>query len=259
MRLVALQGTSSRIDAYNIEDNTPKDRDAIITETRSNATSLYDLASRWVPFSLYENGVAAKSIRHLESKAALGDEMFENTKTSLDEQMNEFKELISAEAAQFATTVFTEAFEQEAKDMACAGAHWLYATIALAFLTSVTAIIFAFCLQPPEDAVLSVVIQQVGSKFVILGILIGATLWCGRNYRARMHQSVTTKHRQLSMQTIKAFHQTVDNQEVKDAVVLEAARAIYSNVQTGLVDGRQQDQSSRVIEIARAFTPKLTQ
>ena len=68
-----------------------------------------------------------------------------------------------------------------------------------------------------------------------------------------MHLANVNKHRAVSLQTLQAFHKAAEDPAVKDAVVLEAARAVYENVPSGYI-GRQateQGGNGRMLEVVR--------
>jgi hypothetical protein len=101
------------------------------------------------------------------------------------------------------------------------------------------------------------IIQKIGTKLFVLGTLFTATLWCGRMYKATMHQSATYRHRGLSIQTLEAFHHSAADPTAKDAVVMEAARAVFGSTPTGLISegGAGSDPATRIIEVTKSFTP----
>ena len=61
------------------------------------------------------------------------------------------------------------------------------------------------------------------------------------------------KHRAISLQTLQAFHKSADDPAAKDAVVLEAARAVYENFPTGYIarQASQQVGAARTLEIIK--------
>jgi hypothetical protein len=99
--------------------------------------------------------------------------------------------------------------------------------------------------------------QKLGTKLAILGILISGTFWCGKIYKALMHQSTVNKHRALGIQTLQAFSAAVEETSMKDAVVLEAARSVFGNVATGYIDNSSSTESDiKVFEVAKNLIPK---
>lgn len=99
-------------------------------------------------------------------------------------------------------------------------------------------------------------VQKLSTKLFILALLITATVWCGRNYKALRHLATINRHRSLSIRTLQAFaHAATDNQ-AKDAVLMEATRAVFGNVPTGFIDGGGSDGDLKVVEIARSVIPR---
>jgi len=99
--------------------------------------------------------------------------------------------------------------------------------------------------------------QKVASKFIILSILLTASLWCGKIYKALMHQSAVNKHRALSLQTFQAFSAAASDTQTKDAVLIETTPSIFSQCVTGYVDAASAaDSDARVIEIVKSIFPK---
>lgn len=100
--------------------------------------------------------------------------------------------------------------------------------------------------------------MKLTTKFMFLALLISATFWCGRIYKATLHQAAQYRHRALGIQTIQAFVAAAKDPAVKDGVVLEAARAIYGNTGTGLVDENGAGSSdSRIIEVVKNLMPGI--
>ena len=257
------------IDQFNIQHpNSSRTHENLVNTARDRAEKLYTHVATWLPFLAHQDAGIDQHIQQITESAQEAKDILAAAETfhkEMTEKINVRVEEIDStmtvvreKAIAAGTGVFTEDFKKEADRLTCNGIKWLIATGAFAFATVSTAIVFAFCLQPPSDIDTGGMLQVVGSKIVLLGILFGTTIWCGRIYRSQMHQAATNKHRALSIQTVQAFHHASVDPTVKDAVVLEAARAIYAHVPIGLVDVAQQDQSSKIIEITKAIVPKST-
>ena len=258
------------IDEFNLQDrgDLSRHRDQLASAARDKAEDLYTHVATWLPFLAHQDAGTVQHIQQITESAQKAKDILAAAETfnkEMTEEINVKVEEIDStmtvvreKAIAAGTGAFTKDFKEEADRLTCNGIKWLIATGAFASATVGTAIVFAFCLQPPSDVDTGGMLQLVGSKIVLLGILFGATIWCGRIYRSQMHQAATNRHRALSIQTVQAFHHASADPTVKDAVVLEAARAIYANVPIGLVDDGQQDQSSKIIEITKAIVPKST-
>lgn len=95
-------------------------------------------------------------------------------------------------------------------------------------------------------------IQIVLIKTLIVGFLVFAGLTCIRMFRAERHLAVVNRHRDLALRTFETFVGGTHADDVKDAVLLEATRAIFSHADTGMLGGSQrQSDSSSIMEIVR--------
>ena len=152
--------------------------------------------------------------------------------------------------------MFTQDFDREATKLSDNARKWLVAAAVLGSATFVMAVLTWFWTQAGLDS--GQIWQKVASKFIVLSILVTATLWCGRIYKALMHQSATNRHRALSLQTFQAFSSAASDVQTKDAVLLETTRSIFSQCMTGYVDSASAslDSEARVIEIVKSIVQK---
>ncbi|WP_204348685.1 hypothetical protein, partial [Serratia marcescens] len=74
------------------------------------------------------------------------------------------------------------------------------------------------------------------SKFFLLSVLIGATIWFGRTYRALKHLETINRHRANSLRTFQAFVKAASTDQIRDSVLVEAARSIFMIAPTGYVE-----------------------
>jgi hypothetical protein len=97
------------------------------------------------------------------------------------------------------------------------------------------------------------IIQKSAARLAVLAIFFAGTLWCGKIYKALLHQAAINRHRALSIQTFQAFSHAAADDGTKDAVLLEATRAVFGNVPTGFLDGATGGGTSgmQILEIAR--------
>lgn len=72
-----------------------------------------------------------------------------------------------------------------------------------------------------------------------------------------MHQSAVYRHRGLSIRTLQAFVAAVSDVQVKDAVVLEATRAVFGNSATGYINpqGSSGEHDVKILEMAKCIVP----
>ncbi len=94
-------------------------------------------------------------------------------------------------------------------------------------------------------------------RLFILSLLTYATSWSGRMSLSNHHASAVNRHRSNSSRTIEAFRDSATNPAIKDAVVLEAAKAVFENVPTGYLDKPNDVPSgtTKTIELLRTLGP----
>ena len=100
--------------------------------------------------------------------------------------------------------------------------------------------------------------QDIAAKLIILSVLVTASTWCGRNYRALKHLSVLNRHKALSLRTMQAFVAAAGDDSTKSAVLLETTRTIFSAGVTGYIDTKDGGDEStlKVVEIAKTLGTK---
>lgn len=249
-----------QIEKFTIEQpNAPGTRDELVSQIHQTADSLYTAASPWIPFLAYQKGDVTQNIERLSASVIKANEIVEEAKGDIEKKTNEIEDIIikAREASAAAgAAVFTQDFNEESDTLSKKATHWLIAAAAFGFATILVAVLTWFWTQAGLDT--GQMWQKVASKVVILSILITATLWCGRVYKALMHQSAMNRHRALSLQTFQAFTAAASDLHTKDAVLLEAARAIFALCATGYVESgaASADSESRVIEIVKSIVPK---
>lgn len=161
------------------------------------------------------------------------------------------RESAKGAAAKAGAAVFTDSFKASAARDQRASRTWLCAGASLMALTVLLASLFAFgLLSNPSEGWESLV--PLTGRLFLLTILTYGTVWCGRRALAERHNSRVNEHRANSIRTIQAFRESANAEPTKDAVVLEAARAIFENVETGDL-GTSPDRPSiaKTIEIFR--------
>ena len=255
--------TLREIDNFNIEQagNASEVRDNLVAEIHNRADALYEVSARWIAFLAYMGGEVAENIGQMRDAVREAGKVLDTAKSDANTKAEEIEAIIKTAreaSADAGAAVFTTKFMSEDKDIRKEAKRWLWTTAVLAVATLTGATILVFGVLPPPDLAPSAAVQHVGGKFVFLGILITATIWCGRLYRALRHQAAVNKHRGLSIQSLQAFHNSAADPAAKDAVVLEAARAVYGNTPTGLITetNTSSDGGTRIIEVAKSFVQK---
>lgn len=249
----------NQIDSFNIEQpNATQTRDGLITQVHQAADGLYTAAASWIPFLAYQKGDVAENINRLSASVSTANEMVDKAKGEIETKKKQIDDIITKAreaSAAAGAAVFTQDFDREATKLSDNAGKWLKAAAALGSATFVIAVLTWFWTQTGLDS--GQIVQKVASKFIVLSILLTATLWCGKIYKALMHKSAINRHRALSLQTFQAFSSAASDLQTKDAVLLETTRSIFSQSMTGYVDSATSaDSDARVIEIVKSIVQK---
>ena len=248
-----------RVDKFNIEQSTPTHtRDNLVSEIHGRADQLYTVASPWIPFLAYQKGDVAKNIESLTTSVGQAKTLIEGAKTSISERQIEIAGIVTKAreaSAAAGAAVFTQDFKNEATSLDSEAQKWLGRTAVGAILT----LTFAVCVWlfpiAGEDAMSTM--QRFGGKLAALVVLFTSTLWCGKTYKALKHLATVNRHRALSLQTFQAFSHAASDDATKDAVLMEATRAIVGSTPTGYLETKGGPESDlKIVEIARTIGSK---
>lgn len=259
-----VQKLFEQVDSFEIQSlqNPTQTRDKLVAELHTRADQFYTVVTPWIPFLAYQKGDVAKNIQSLTTSVTDANDLVEQAKDSIKAKEGEIDNIIvqAREASAGAgAAVFTKDFKTEATALEKTANNWLWVTGLLAVITLILALVMYFTIEAGMDYFQA--LQKFGSKLAALGVLIAATVWCGRIYKAIMHQAAVNKHRALSLQTFQAFSHAASDEATKDAVLMEATRAIFSTGLTGYIEQKSdssESNSTRIVEVARAF-PKMTE
>ncbi|MFN3408605.1 MAG: hypothetical protein ACK45B_06405 [Limisphaerales bacterium] len=248
-----------QIDHFTIESGNPAgNRDSLLSNLAASADQLFMQASPWIPFLAYQKGDVSRNINELNGAVKSAAGLISAAKAEIERKSGEIDEIIvrAREASAAAgAAVFTEDFARQAKSLEDSARKWLIGTIILAVGTLASAVVF-FCLIHGAAGQLEV-FQRVTAKLAILGILITATLWSGRIYKALMHQASVYRFKSLGLQTFRAFSAGASDTTTKDAVLLETTRAIFSVQNSGYIEsGSGNESETRIVELVKGSLPQ---
>ncbi len=165
-------------------------------------------------------------------------------------------------------------FKTEATDHARMSKRWLAATILLALLT-IAAVSFNYFKtfraleklstpttqtategnkpDAPSSASTSLNIQLAIAKIVGFSFLFSAVVWAGRVYNANRHNYVVNKHRQNALSVFETFVKATKDEQIKNAVLLQATQCIFSPQTTGYTSAEKEtDGTPKILEIMRS-------
>lgn len=181
----------------------------------------------------------------------------QKTKDDIEAKQKEMDALVSAAktaSSKVGVAQFTEDFYNEYDEFLKSSKKWLITTAAFAGITLTMIIIMVFqkeIIYTPYEA-----IHIFTSKILLFIFFLGATLWSGKQYSAAKHQAVINKHKSNSLNTFQAFTEASNDVSTKDAVLLEATKAIFSLPESGYLDNKSSscndNNATKTIEIVRS-------
>lgn len=247
--------TVANIREYTIEQSNPSGvRDQYVSEVKANVDRFYKFSHIYVPYLAYQKGEIQSNIKQLTSSVNEAKSLLENSEKDIAIKSDEINKIIQAAreaSASVGVAHFTADFLTEAETMESQALLWLKATAALAALSFATAIYFLFATA--DLSTTASAIQYVSSKILILALLITATLWCGNLYKAAKHQAAANKFKGNSLKTFQAFVNATEDSAVKDAILVETTRAIFSESATGYIGNEHSgtEKSTKIVEIVK--------
>lgn len=243
------------IDKFTVEQsNPPGTRDQLVNQVHAATDQFYTIATPWVPFLAYQRGDVTQNINELTAAVTQGKAIAADAKAAIEAKQGEMEAIITKAreaSASAGAAVFTHDFANESTGQRKTARHWLIATAALAAVTAIVAGLMWYFVEPAGAP--GVLTQKLGTKVAVLVVLFSATVWCGRMYRALMHQATINRHRALSLQTFQAFLAAASDVDTKDAVLLEATHAIFTVGKTGYLDSKSNEVDSgvKILEVTK--------
>jgi len=106
------------------------------------------------------------------------------------------------------------------------------------------------------DGLTALEIQLAISKFIVLSILLSASIWAGKVYKSHRHNFVVNRHRSNALATFQTFATGTADPQTKNAVLLQATTCIFAPQNTGYVgQEKEADGFPQILEIVRGVGP----
>ena len=236
---------------------TPSDnRDSICNQLHAAVDTFCEVANPQIAYLMYKRGDVGENIARLEQAITKSRKLYDEAKTWVDEKKAEIEKIEHAArtaAASAGVGTFTAEFNGEAEKLQSQSKCWLWSSFGFATATIVAAVLFYFWPSVASDAGMSETLRNMASKTAVIVVLFTGAVWCGRIYRALVHQAAVNRHRALSLKTFQAFVEATNDKYVKDAVLMAATNTVFSNVPTGLVEERNNQNSGvNFVEFGRS-------
>lgn len=253
--------------------NPEQQRDQSLAQVNKYQDAFFMKLFSCLPFlELKQTDIQHIITRSAELLKSSGDTL-DSAETHATEKKEEIDSLVKSAkdaiakvgVAQFATN-----FETIAGEHAESATKWLVGTGVLAAATIVVAFVLLFVLpvtaEPAPGAPDTTnslgqivtnamsdanAIQRIVTKLVVISLFYFAVVWSARNYRAHRHLYVVNNHRQNALMTFETFVKSAEGNDIRNAVLLEATRCIFSPSVTGYLGKEEEHPGSRIIEILR--------
>jgi hypothetical protein len=177
-------------------------------------------------------------------------------KADIQQEAHNFRkwlgELKESVAQKEAALKYSGIFKMEADKYRTASHWWLAFTITLLTLATVSAFYLLNSFPLMKDN--NVIVQFTISKVLITIVLFYAINMCLKNFRAQRHNQVVNEHRHNALETFDLFQKSTNDDQTKNAVLLEVTRTIFGNQHTGYTTSNDSDSDtvpSKIIEIIK--------
>ena len=213
----------------------------------------------WLPLLALHAGKIENWTAKIKNLSAEATNLLKESTDYSNDRRKEVDKIVQtarAAAGEAGAAEFTHEFRDEAALLEKRGKTWLLPTCVFALLALILSILFVFYGVGEVPISNIEAAYRFGGRVIGISVLIYAAIWSGRVVLANLHLSSVNKHRAISLQTLQAFHHAAEDIATKDAVVLEAARAVYENVPSGYI-GRQVAEhggNTRMLEIVKGVT-----
>ena len=251
------------IDGFSLErgGEPARVREQLCAELHGQAEQFSALAGPVIPYLAYRRGDIAASMAELDRALAAGKRLYSDAKDRVAHEENEVKAIVKAAreaSASVGVATFTQEFDNEAGDLKDRSRSWLWAAAGFGGATIVAAIGSFFWPVVTDQAGAWETLRIAISKVTVIAVLFTSTVWCGRIYRALVHQATVNKHRALSLKTFQAFVEATADPYVRDAVLMAATKAVFGAVPTGLVEQAMSEEPAvNFVEIGKSSAKAL--
>lgn len=245
------------IDSFTIEKGDASSRrNHVADRLRDLFERAFAGIGTWLPVMVLRAGEIENWAVKMKATSADATKILQETAEYAEMRKKEVDKTVQAAraaAGEAGAAEFTHEFRAEAEAAKRRSWYWLGSTAFFAVCALGLSIYLMFGWGDAPTNIWEA-IYLFGGRVFALSVLFYAAVWSGRIVLANMHLANANKHRAVSLQTLRAFHQAAEDPAVKDAVVLEAARAVYENIPSGYI-GRQATEPSgnpRMLEVIRS-------
>ncbi len=239
----------------------PGTRQNLANELQNSILQVWNRVAPWLAYLAYQSGSLDENVKQLAALRSEAEGILNEAKSEIEVTKKEIDKIVIAardSAGKVGVAHHTVDFAGEADGYETVAHRWLLGTAVMAAATVVSVLLLWKFLPIPPKVDTAFVIQVTATKFVVIGLFLTATLWCGHLYKTSKHQESVNKHRANALKTFQTFVEAASDPSVRDAVLLETTRSIFAITSSGYL-GRSDsaaDGSSKIVEVVKSFSGK---
>ncbi len=248
-----------KIDEFTISSgNAASLRDKITNEFKHQYEQFIRAIGMWIPLLALKAGEFESWTEKMSEFNTRGDKVIEKLLKNAESSREEVESIVQTArvaAGEAGAAEFTHEFRDEAKTADKRGKRWLWPTCVFSIAALSLSFLLIFDKLGETPATMIEAAYGLGGRVFAISVLFYAAIWSGRLVLANLHLASLNRHRAVSLQTLQAFLKAAEDKAAKDAVVLEAARAVYENVPSGYIGHAESGKgSTRLLEIVRGIS-----
>ena len=232
------------VEGFRLErSDSPRRHHNLITQLDQMVTSDISSVGGYISYLLNEHTAFRDRMAELQANRDETKRIVGEARAALD--------AVKGIAGEAGVEQHSNIFGEQATTDSAAADRWLKWAGLLGGV-SLAWILGALWIWPPSTETPSKVIAELGGRFAILTLLLFALGFALRQYASSKHNQTVNLHRKNALRTFKTFVSAADDPEIRDAVLLEAARSIFVPQSSGFLRGRQETESpSMLVEVIR--------
>ena len=233
-----------KIPAYEPPEEYKNPQVFITTEIPKLHETLYEHLFQCLDIFILEKKGSSSELEKLRKQAIEeSTSQLKKVDSEWEVRKNEFDQITEAAreaSAKIGVSKFARVFDNQAKLNKRASHIWLF----FSFLSATGLLFLLFwtfdqltVLENGTDFYIS--LQVFLSRVLIFSFAVGIFWQIVKNYHVNMHLYTLNKHRQNSLASFQAFVESTEDPKIRDAVLIQATKAIFEAGDTGFVSSKK--------------------
>ena len=228
-----------KISEFDIKSgNAAQTRDNYASNFRRYADQVLSQIGLWLPVLALRTGEIENWQEKCRAKYFEIKGFGENLQIEFDAKKEKYDSFIKSaqeDRGQVGAEKFTKNFEQEANAAKKRAIWWVVSAGIFGVIIVLFLLYIMFSETPGTATNVWDSVYLLGSKAIFISVLFVAATFCSRVALANFHLESVNRHRATSLQTLRAFRESVGDESASDTIAVEAARAAFENIPTGFI------------------------